>query len=184
MLWALTDLNRNLAIYGSQIIDTSGDDYVFALDAVTGELVWETEIFDYRINLANQSSDPIIAAGKIISGRGCTPRGGPNASVIVAHNAETGGELWRRRTIPAPGEPGDETWGGVPFEERRHVGAWMVPSDDPELNLVYIGTSVTSPEPKFMVGGADLTHLYHNSTLALAADTGEIAWYYQHLNDS
>ncbi len=57
----------------------------------------------------------------------------------------------------------------------------MVPSYDPVLNLIYVGTSVTSP--KFMLGGTDLAHLYHNSTLALDADTGEIAWYYQHLND-
>ena len=184
MLASLTDINRNLAIHGTRIIDTSGDDYVFALDAATGELVWETEILDYRVNPANQSSGPIIAGGRVVSGRGCTPRGGPDACVIVAHDAETGEELWRRRTIPAPGEPGDETWGGVPFEERRHVGAWMVPSYDPELNLVYIGTSVTSPAPKFMIGGVDNKHLYHNSTLALDADTGEIAWYYQHLNDS
>ena len=184
MLGVLTDLNRNLAIHGAQIIDTSGDDYVFALDAATGELAWETEILDYRVNPANQSSGPIVADGKIISGRGCTPRGGPDACVIVAHDAATGAELWRRRTIPAPGEPGDESWGGVPFEERKHVGAWMVPSYDPALNLVYVGTSVTSPAPKFLIGGADLKHLYHNSTLALDADTGEIVWYYQHLNDS
>ena len=105
------------------------------------------------------------------------------ACVITAHDARTGAELWRRRTIPAPGEPGDETWGDVPFEERKHVGAWMVPSYDPELNLVYIGTSVTSPAPKFLLGGTDLQHLYHNSTLALDADTGEIVWYYQHMND-
>ena len=59
----------------------------------------------------------------------------------------------------------------------------MVPSYDPELNLIYIGTSVTSPAPKFMLGGPELAHLYHNSTLALDADTGEIVWYYQHLND-
>ena len=119
MLGALTDLNRNLAIYGAHIIDTSGDDYVFALDAATGELAWETQILDYRVNPANQSSGPIVADGKIVSGRGCTPRGGPNACVIVAHDATTGEELWRRRTIPAPGEPGDESWGGVPFEERQ-----------------------------------------------------------------
>ena len=59
----------------------------------------------------------------------------------------------------------------------------MVPSYDAALDLLYIGTSVTSPAPKFLIGGADLRHLYHNSTLALDADTGEIAWYYQHLND-
>ena len=177
------DTNRNLAIYGTQIIDTSKDEYVFALDAVTGRLVWETQILDYTNNPARQSSGPIIANGKVISGRSCLPGGGPEACVITAHDAVTGAELWRRRTIPAPGEPGDETWGGVPFEDRKHVGSWMVPSYDPELNLIYIGTSVTSPAPKFMLGGVDNTHLYHNSTLALDADTGEIVWYYQHLND-
>ena len=183
MIGSLIDTNRNLAIYSNLIIDTSADDYVFALDATTGELVWETQILDYRVNPANQTSGPIVANGKVISGRSCAPKGGPNACVVVAHDAMNGQELWRRRLIPAPGEPGDETWGGVPFEERRHVGAWMVPSFDPELNLVYVGTSVTSPAPKFLIGGIDNKHLYHNSTLALDADTGEIVWYYQHLND-
>jgi len=175
--------NRNLAIYGEFIIDTSVDDHVFALDAATGRLAWETEILDYTVNPAMQSSGPIVANGKVISGRSCMPVAGPEACVITAHDARTGTELWRRRTIPGPGEPGDETWGGVPFEERKHVGAWMVPSYDPELNLIYIGTSVTSPAPKFLIGGAENKHLYHNSTLALDADTGEIVWYYQHLND-
>ncbi|MCY3846211.1 MAG: PQQ-binding-like beta-propeller repeat protein [Acidobacteria bacterium] len=183
VIGVLAEINRSLAIYDRHIIDTSVDEHVFALDAVTGQLVWETEILDYRTHPANQTSGPIIADGKVVSGRSCTPRGGPDACVIVAHDATTGAELWRRRTIPAPGEPGDETWGGVPFEERRHVGAWMVPSYDPALELVYIGTSVTSPAPKFFIGGADLAHLYHNSTLALDANTGEIRWYYQHLND-
>ncbi len=179
----LAEGNRNLAIHGNLIIDTSHDDYVFALDAATGRLVWETQILDYREHPAHQTSGPIIADGKVVSGRGCMPEGGPEACVITAHDARTGAELWRTRMIPAPGEPGDETWGDVPFEQRRHVGAWMVPSYDPELNLIYVGTSVTSPAPKFMLGGTDLAHLYHNSTLALDADTGAIAWYYQHLND-
>ena len=179
----LWENNRNIAIYGSTILDTSADDHIFALDAETGRMVWETQVLDYRTHPATQSSGPIVADGKVVSGRSCMPAGGPDACVITAHDPDTGRELWRRRTIPAPGEPGDETWGGVPFEERRHVGAWMVPSYDPALNLLYIGTSVTSPAPKFLIGGADLRHLYHNSTLALDADTGEIAWYYQHLND-
>ena len=180
----LIDHNRNIAIYDTLIFDSTTDDYVIALDATTGEVVWETEVLDYRVNPANQTSGPIVANGKVISGRSCDPRGGPHACVIVAHDALSGEELWRRRLIPGPGEFGDETWGDVPFEERGHVGSWMVPSFDPELNLVYLGTSVTSPAPKFMLGGVDKTHLYHNSTLALNADTGEIVWYYQHLNDS
>ena len=183
MIASLVEINRNIAIHGNLIIDTSVDDHVFALDATTGELVWETQILDYTKNPANQTSGPIIANGKVVSGRSCAPLGGPHACVIVAHDAVTGEELWRQRTIPGPGEPGDETWGSVPFEERKHVGSWTAPSYDPALDLLYIGTSVTSPAPKFMLGGADLRHLYHNSTLALDAETGEIRWYYQHLND-
>ncbi len=178
----LSQINRNIAIHDRLIIDTSADDFVFALDAATGRLAWETEILDYRTLPAHQSSGPIVGDGKIFSGRGCMPESGPNACVVTAHDAATGEELWRRRLIPAPGEPGDETWGSVPFEERRHVGAWMVPSYDAGLELVYFGTSVTSPAPKFFLGGIENTHLYHNSTLALDADTGEIRWYYQRRN--
>ena len=179
----LSEGNRNIAIYGDRIIDTSTDGYVFALDAATGRVVWDTQVLDYRTHPAHHTSGPIVANGKVVSGRGCLPKGGPDACVVTAHDARTGEELWRTRLIPAPGEPGDETWGGVPYEKRRHVGAWMVPSFDPALNLIYVGTSVTSPSPKFMLGGVDKQHLYHNSTLALDADTGEIRWYYQHLND-
>jgi len=183
IMGGLTDNNRNVAIHGRLIIDTANDDYIYALDAVTGELVWETEIFDYRVHPARHSAGPIVAGGKVISGRSCRPRAGPVSCVIVAHDAANGAELWRSPLVPAPGEPGDETWGGVPYEERMHVGSWMVPSYDPDLNLIYVGTSVTSPAPKFMLGGIDNKHLYHNSTLALDADTGELRWYYQHLND-
>jgi alcohol dehydrogenase (cytochrome c) len=175
-------INRNLAIYGSLIIDTSADDYVFALDARSGTLAWETKVLDYQRG-AQQTSGPIIANGKIISGRGCEPEGGPDACVITAHDGKTGKEIWRTRTIPRPGESGNDSWGDVPFEGRWHVGTWMAPSYDAELNLIYLGTSVSSPAPKFMLGGNDKQHLYHNSTLALNADTGNIAWYYQHLVD-
>ena len=175
--------NRNIAIYDRFIINTSDDNYVFGLDVATGEIAWETKIFDYQVTPVGHSSGPIIANGQVISGRSCRPQGGPESCVILSHDARTGEELWRRRTIPAPGEPGDQTWGGVPYEQRVHVGTWMPPSFDAELGLIYFGTSVTSPAPKFMLGGIENKHLYHNSTLALDVDTGEIRWYYQHLND-
>ena len=164
---ALAEAKRNIAIYDNLIINTTSDDYVIALNAVTGQLVWETQILDSRKYPAHQTSGPIIANGKVISGRGCLPKGGPTACVITAHNAKTGEELWHRPLIPGPGEPGDDTWGRVPFENRTHVGAWMVPSYDPALNLAYVGTSVSPPAPKFLLGGVDNPHLYHNSTLAL-----------------
>jgi alcohol dehydrogenase (cytochrome c) len=172
-------INRNLAIYGNFILDNGADNFAYALDARTGELAWETMILDYRRG-AQHSSGPIVANGKVISGRSCEPEGGPEACVLTAFDASTGKELWRTRTIPRPEEPGGDTWGDIPFEERRHVGLWMVPSFDPELNRIYVGTSVTSPAPKFMLAGNDEQYLYHNSTLAIDADTGEIVWYLQH----
>jgi alcohol dehydrogenase (cytochrome c) len=174
--------NRNLAIHGNLILDNGADGYAYALDAKTGELVWETFILDYRHGAKN-SSGPIVANGKVISGRSCEPEGGPEACVITAFDAATGKELWRTHTIPKPGEPGDESWGDVPYEQRWHVGMWMVPSYDPELNRIYVGTSVTAPAPKFMLGGNREQHLYHNSTLALDGDTGKIVWYFQHVVD-
>jgi len=173
---------RNIAIYGTNIIHTTSDNYLIALDAQSGKLTWETQILD-PAKPANASSGPIVANGKVISGRQCQPGGGFDACVITAHDAKTGKELWRTHTMPRPGEPGDETWGGVPLEQRWHVGTWMVPSYDPELNLIYVGTSVTIPAPKFILGGNENKHLYHNSTLALNADTGKIVWYYQHIVD-
>jgi PQQ-dependent dehydrogenase (methanol/ethanol family) len=175
-------INRNLAIYGNYILDNGADNYAYAIDARTGELAWETRILDYRLG-GQHSGGPMVADGKVISGRSCAPKGGPEACVITAFDALTGEELWRTGTIPKPGEPGDDTWGDIPYERRRHVGTWMVPSYDPELNRIYIGTSVTSPAPKFMLSGNEEQYLYHNSTLALDADTGEIVWYLQHVVD-
>lgn len=177
-------INRNIAIHGNLIIDTSADGYLYALDARTGKEVWSTPVSDYKTAI-HQTSGPIVADGKVFSGRGCDPlpNSTPEPCVVVAHDAETGRELWRTRTIPAPGERGNETWGDIPFAERKHVGTWMPPSYDPELKLVIIGTSVTSPAPKFLLSGNDKKYLYHNCTLALDAQTGKIVWFYQHVVD-
>jgi alcohol dehydrogenase (cytochrome c) len=174
--------NRNLAIYDSVILDNGADGWAYAMDARTGELVWETHILDYRMGAKN-SSGPIVGGGRVISGRSCEPEGGPEACVVTAFDAKTGKELWRAHTIPKPGEPGDETWGDVPYEKRVHVGMWMVPSYDPETDRIIVGTSVTAPAPKFLLGGNDEQYLYHNSTLALDGDTGEILWHFQHVVD-
>ncbi len=174
--------NRNLAIWGRTLINASSDNRIYALDVNSGDLVWETPVHE-PFAPARATSGPIVADGRVITGRQCQPGATHEGCVVTAHDAETGKELWRTRTIPRPGEPGDETWGDVPLEERWHVGTWMAPSYDPELELIYIGTSVTIPAPKFTLGGVDQEHLYHNSTLALTLDTGEIVWHYQHIID-
>ena len=94
-----TATNRNIAIHGNLIIDTSADGHVFALDATTGEPVWETLILDYRVNPANQTSGPIIADGRVVSGRSCMPQGGPDACVITAHDATTDIDFGKSRLL-------------------------------------------------------------------------------------
>jgi len=176
------DTTRNLAIFGNAIIGQAADNYLYALDARTGALLWETQIDDYRTG-AKISSGPIIANGLAITGRSCEPEGGPQACVIVAHDAATGREVWRTSTIAQGDDPNDASWGGLPLERRQQVGAWMIPSFDPELGLIYIGTSVTAPAPKIALAGPEHDYLYHNSTLALDVQTGRIVWHYQHLRD-
>ena len=109
---------RNMAIYQDLLINTSGDGSLWAVDARTGKQAWEVKI----TGQANTSSGPIIANGKVISGRACAPDRGPEGCVMVANDARTGKELWRTSTIAKPGDPNDETWGNVPWEKRNQVG--------------------------------------------------------------
>jgi PQQ-dependent dehydrogenase (methanol/ethanol family) len=174
---------RNAAIFEDLLIDTSADGFVYGVDIHTGKPMWETKVTDWKTQSASTSGGPIIAGGKVISGRNCAREAGPDACVMVAHDARTGKELWRTSTIARPGEPGDDSWGGVPWDKRLQIGAWMAPTYDPELNLIYFGTSVTAPTTKYLLGGVDKKHLYSTSTLALDANTGKIVWHYQHIND-
>ncbi len=103
--------------------------------------------------------------------------------MITAHDGRTGKEVWRTSTIARGDDPNDKTWGGWPLDKRMQVGAWMNASYDPELHLLYMGTSVSTPAPKFMLAGNQYTYLYHNSTLALDVRTGKIVWHYQHVVD-
>ncbi len=174
---------RSIAIYGDTLIGAGGDNQIYAIDARDGSLRWETPVHEPAVR-AHATGGPIIANGRVITGRQCQPDATFEGCVITAHDATTGKELWRTRTIALPGEPGGDSWGDVPLEQRWHVGSWMTPSFDPVLNKIYIGTSVTIPAPKFQLGGADKQHLYHDSTLALDPATGKIVWYYQHLIDN
>ena len=97
---------RNIAIYDRQIINISDDDYAYALDVETGDVVWETEIFDYREIPAGHSSGPIIADGRVISGRSCRPAGDRSrasswpTTPAPARSCGGGGRC-RRRASPA-----------------------------------------------------------------------------------
>ena len=171
---------RNIAIYGDKIFHLTRDAHVIALDARTGALVWDT-IETGADRGITHSAGPIVVGGKVISGRAAAAGGGPEIAYIAAHDTETGRELWRFNTIPRPGEPGDETWRSVAYEDRAHVGSWSVGSYDPQLKLLFWGTSVPAPSLEVVRGTPRGDALYSNSTVALDPQTGKLVWYYQHL---
>ena len=173
---------RNIAIWGSLLFSSGGDGSVYAVDAQTGKQVWESQVTDYKTQ-GGPSAGPIVADGKVISGRACSVQGGPDACVVVAHDALTGKELWRTHTVVRPDEPGGKSWGDTPWAKRVTVGTWNPPSYDPELGLIYYGTSIASPTPKYELAGNDKDYLYMTSTIALDASTGKIVWHYQHIHD-
>ena len=172
---------RNVSIYDDKIFLATNDAFLVALDARTGELLWETQRADYRERVA-QTAGPTIVKGKLITGSRCNPSSPrPGGCFITAHDVVSGEEIWRINTAATPDQPGGDTWGGLPRSARRHASAWMVGSYDPELDLVYWGTGPPAPLPEKLRGAGKADLLFTNSTLALDPDTGEMAWYFQHL---
>ena len=167
--------NRGLAIHGDTLLMGTVDAHVVALDAVSGRLKWKTTVANtvdgYAITLA-----PLVVKDLVIVGTA----GGeyPTRGIIAAYDVRTGKEAWRFHTIPAPGEPGHETWpkdndawkyGGAPL--------WVTGSYDTSLNLTYWGTG--NPNPDFFGEGRKGDNLYSASVVALDADTGRLKWHFQ-----
>jgi alcohol dehydrogenase (cytochrome c) len=173
---------KAIAIYQDLILFTAADSYVVGIDARTGTMRWETKV-DTRGN----TQGPIVADGKVISGGSCG--GNRNNCYISAHDAVTGKELWKFYTTPAPGEPGNETWGGAPLANRQ-ASTWGLPGTyDVGRKMLYWGVANPMPDQRSArhEGNPDAVSrtapadLYSNSTIALNPDTGKLAWYYQHL---
>ena len=172
-------VQRNIAIYGDMIFGTTNDAHIIALNARTGQLVWDTAVADRKLGYG-YTAGPIVAKGKVIAGiTGCS-RYKDDVCFITGHDAGTGKELWRTSTVARPGEPGGETWGDLPLTFRAGSDMWISGSYDPEANLIYWATAQAKPWAR-AVRGTDGDALYTNSTLALDPDTGKMKWYYQHL---
>jgi alcohol dehydrogenase (cytochrome c) len=178
-------VKRNIAIYGNHIIFDTSDLHVVALDTKTGDVAWDHEVLDLdknpRIGL---TGGPIVAKNKVIIG---TEGQGPGGNMIVALDAATGKEAWRFYTIARPGEPGGNSWNGLPLDKRSGASVWTAGSYDPALNLVFFGTAQTydtgplmhpSTEP-----GVTNDGLYTDTTLAFDPDTGKLVWHFQHVQN-
>ena len=169
---------RNIAIYQDKIYLNTADAHVVAIDARTGQEVWDADInqgvgFQF-------SSGSIIADGRVVSGLTGCGRYREETCYIVGLDAETGDELWRTSTIALPGQRGGDTWGDLPLMFRAGSDSWIPGSYDPVTRTLFHGTSQAKPWAR-AVRGTDGDALYTNSTLALDPATGEMKWYYQHL---
>jgi len=172
---------RTLAMWEDMVYVATTDAHLVALDARTGAVRWDVEIDDESKGFSN-TSGPIVADGVVINGITGCGRFYEDSCFITGHDGRTGEELWRTYTIARPGEPGDETWGGLPLEFRGGGDVWMTGSWDPELELVFFGVAQAKP---WMAASRGLTTedaaLYSNSTLAIDPDDGRIVWYRQHV---
>jgi len=170
--------NRGVALYGDKVYMATLDARVVALDAATGEKIWDTAVqdnnFGYYITTA-----PLAINGKIMVGTSGGELG--IRGFVVALDSETGEEAWRTYTVPGPGEPGNETW---PGDSWRTGGAavWIPGHYDPELGLAYFGTGNPGPWIGDQRPG---DNLYTNSVIALDVENGEIRAHHQyHWNGS
>ena len=176
---------RGLVLYENKLIFESAGEWavrpqaarLVALDARTGETVWNVEMPGvYATN-----SGPLVANGLLIQGGGtCTVYEETKCS-ISAYDVATGEQRWLFRTIAQDGEPGGDTWGGLPNLYRAGGEAWITGSYDPDLNLTYWGTAQAKPwMPASRGMHTNDVALYTSATLALNASTGELEWHYAH----
>jgi alcohol dehydrogenase (cytochrome c) len=172
---------RNIAIYNDKIIQATTDARLIALDARTGEQVWETAVADNTQGFEN-SSGPIVADGRVILGLAGCARYIKDDCYISAHDANTGELAWRFNTIAKANEPGGDTWGELDDIFRAGGETWITGSYDPDLKLTYWGTAQQKP---WVPVSRHLTindeGLFTNSTVAINTDDGTLNWHFQHV---
>lgn len=172
---------RNIAIHGDRLFLATYDAALVAISARTGKELWRTAKADWREGYTH-TSGPLVAGGVVISGINGCERYKEGGCFVTGHDPATGRELWRTSTIALPGEPGDDSWGGLPPALRAGADTWIPGSYDFARRLFYIGTSQAKPWVAASRGMSPKdAALYTNSTLALDPATGRIAWHYQHI---
>jgi len=171
--------SRGVALYGDKVFFAANDAVLVALNARTGEQVWTTKVAEnkngYYMTLA-----PLVADGKVMVGASGGELG--IRGFVAAFDPETGRELWRTYTVPAPGEPGSETWPKGDQWKNGGAPVWVTGNYDPQTNIAYWGTGNGGP---WMGDQRPGDNLYATSVVALDVATGKIKGHFQYVpNDS
>ena len=167
------EINRGVAILDDTIVVGTLDAHLVALDAHSGAVRWDVHVADNALGFS------ITAAPLAIDGAVVVGVAGAEAGIrgfLDAYDIATGERVWRFWTVPAPGEPGSETWGGNSWETGGG-STWLTGSYDPDLGLLYWGIGNPAPDWNGDVRPGD--NLYTCALVALDANTGELAWYFQ-----
>src|SRR5688572_3301580 len=166
--------NRGVALYEDKVFFTAGEAVLIALDAKTGRELWQKEVADnkaaYYTTLA-----PLVADGKVMIGAS----GGETGirGFVAAFDPNTGNELWRTYTVPAPGEPGSETWPAGDQWKTGGAPVWVTGTYDVATNIAYWGTGNGGP---WMGDQRPGDNLYVASTIAIDVATGRIRGHFQY----
>ena len=166
-------VNRGVAIAGDAVLMATLDARLLAFHRHSGEILWDTEIIDYRDGYSATSA-PLVVGDLAIIG----VAGGEYGirGFFDAYDVETGRRVWRHYTVPDQGEPGVETWEG---ESYRTGGAptWNTGAYDPETNTLFWTTG--NPAPDWNGDEREGDNLYSDAVIAVDVATGERKWYFQ-----
>ena len=171
---ALHNTSRGVALYDDKVYFPALDAMLVALDAKTGKIAWEAKVEDWKQGYY-MTMAPLIVKGKVLVG----VAGGEFGvrGFVQAFDAKTGQSVWKTYTIPAPGEPGSDTWKKADTWKTGGASTWMTGNYDPDTNTVYWGTGNASPWFGDQRPG---DNLYTSSTVALDGDTGKMKGYFQY----
>jgi PQQ-dependent dehydrogenase (methanol/ethanol family) len=170
---AASGINRGVAVLGDRVFMVTDHAHLIALHRLTGQLLWDVEMADYRQNYGATGA-PLVVNDLVIAG----VSGGDEGirGFLDAYKASTGEHAWRFWTIPAPGQPGSETWVGRASE--HGCGAtWLTGTYDPDAKLLYWPTG--NPCPDYNGDERKGDNLYTSSVIALDPETGKLQWHYQ-----
>jgi alcohol dehydrogenase (cytochrome c) len=171
--------SRGVALHGNKVLFAAGEAVLVALDVKTGKEIWATKVAENK-NGYYMSLSPLVVGDRVMVGTSGGELG--VRGFVAAYDVETGKEAWRTYTVPAPGEPGSETW---PQGDQWKTGGgsiWVSANYDPDSNLAFWGTGNGGPWAGDQRPG---DNLYTTSTIAIDVATGQIKGHHQyHPNDS